>query len=74
MSETVTTTKGEMEQLQTTLQKLQKQKESIESRKRVLEEEHQRILRKIEAQKNELEKFIFKLTGKKVQVVFTASS
>ncbi len=67
-SETVTTTKEEMEQLQTTLQKLQKQKQFIESRRRTLEEEHHGTLQKIEARKSDLEKSIFELTDKRVQI------
>ncbi len=70
-SETVTTTQEELEELKVALQDLQKQKESIESRRRVLEEEHQRTLKKIETQKNELEKSIFELVDKEVQVVLT---
>ena len=70
-SETVAATQKDLEQLQATLQNLQKQKESIESRRRVLEEEHQRILKKIETQKNELEKSILELTNKRVQVALT---
>ncbi len=70
-SEKVATTQEELEQLQATLQNLQKKKESIETRKRVLEEEHERTLKKIETQKNELEKSIVELIDKRVQVVFT---
>ena len=70
-SETVTTTKGELKRLKAAIQNTQKRKKSIESRKRVLEEEHQRILNKIETQKNELERYIFELIDKKVQVVLT---
>lgn len=70
-SETVATTQRELKQLQAALQNLQKQKESVDSRRRVLEEEHQRTLKKIETQKNILEKSIFELTDKRVQVVLT---
>ncbi len=72
-SETVAATQRELKQLQATLQKLQKRKETIESRRRVLEEEHQRILKKMETHKDELEKSIFELTERKVQVVFHRS-
>ena len=70
-SETVAATQRELKQLQATLQNLQRQKESIESRRRVLEEKHERTLKKIETQKNELEKSIFELIDKMVHVVFT---
>ena len=70
-SETIVATQRELNQLQATLQKLQMQKESIASRRRVLEEKHQRTLKKIETQKNELENSIFELIDKNVQVVFT---
>ncbi|MFB0514102.1 MAG: hypothetical protein ACETVQ_00845 [Candidatus Bathyarchaeia archaeon] len=70
-SETVAATQEELKQLQAALQNLQRQKESVESRRRVLEEEHQRTLEKIETQKNILEKSIFELTDKRVQVVLT---
>jgi len=73
-SEAVAATQSELEQLQSTLQKLQKQKESIESRMRFLKEEHQRTSKKIETLKNELEKSIFELIDKKVQVVLTTNS
>ena len=72
-SEAVEATQKELEQLQATLQKLEKRKETIESRRRVLEEEHQKILRKMETPKVELEKSIFELTERKVQVVFHRS-
>lgn len=72
-SETVAATQRELKQLRATLQKLQKRKETIESRRSVLEEEHQRILKKMETQKDELEKSIFELTETKVQVVFHRS-
>ncbi|MCZ2856757.1 MAG: hypothetical protein O2U62_06655 [Candidatus Bathyarchaeota archaeon] len=73
-SQTVTATQKEVDQLQTVLQKLQTQKESLESRRRVLKEEHQRILKKIESQKNELEKSILELVDKTVQVVLTKAN
>jgi multidrug efflux pump subunit AcrA (membrane-fusion protein) len=73
-SETVAATQRELEQLQAALQKLRKQKEYIESRRRILEEEHQRTSKKIEIQKNELEKSIFVLTDKRVQVVLTKAN
>jgi len=73
-SDTVTATQRELKQFQAALQNLLKKKESIDSRRRVLEEEHQRILKKIEIQKNELEKSILELTDKRVQVVLTTNS
>ena len=73
-SEAVAATQSELEQLQSTLQKLQKQKESVESRIRFLKEEHQKISKKIETLKNELEKSIFELIDKRVQVVLTTNS
>jgi len=73
-SEAVAATQSELEQLQSTLRKLQKQKESIESRIRFLKEEHQKISKKIETLKNELERSIFELIDKRVQVVLTTNS
>jgi len=73
-SDAVAATQRELEQLQSTLRKLQKQKESIESRIRFLKEEHQKISRKIETMKYELEKSIFELIDKRVQVVLTTNS
>jgi hypothetical protein len=69
ISETVTTTQKELEHLQTLLQDLQRERESADSKRKSLIEEHKRLLEKIETQKNELEKSIFKITGKRVQVV-----
>lgn len=69
-SDTVTATRGELEQLQEMLQNQQKKKELIESRRRILEERYQRILKQIETQKSELEKSILEITGKRVNVVF----
>jgi vacuolar-type H+-ATPase subunit D/Vma8 len=68
-SETVTTTQKELKQLEVTLQNLQKEKEFSESKRRSLKEEYQKLLEKIEIQKNELEKSVFKLIGKKILVV-----
>ncbi|MGD8507137.1 MAG: hypothetical protein PVF15_10825, partial [Candidatus Bathyarchaeota archaeon] len=69
-SKAVAATQDELGQLQTALQNLQKRKESVESRRRILEEERQRILKRVEAHKGTLENSIFELTNKKVQVVF----
>jgi hypothetical protein len=68
-SETVTTTQKELEHLQTLLQDLQRERESADSKRKSLIEEHKRLLEKIETQKNELEKSIFKIMGKRIQVV-----
>jgi len=73
-SEAVAATQSELEQLQSTLQKLQKQKESIESRIRFLKEQHQRISKKIDTLKNELEESIFELIDKRVQAVLTTNN
>jgi hypothetical protein len=69
ISETVTTTQKELEHLQTLLQDLQRERESADSKRKSLIEEHKRLLEKIETQKNELEKSIFKIMGKRIQVV-----
>lgn len=69
-SETVTTTQTELKNIQTRLRKLQNEKKHVESRRKVLEEEHQRLLKKIETQRTELEKSVFELIDKKIQVVF----
>ncbi len=72
-SKTVKTTQRELKKLQATLQKLQKSKETIESRRRILTEEHKKILHKMETQRDELEKSIFELIEKRVQVIFHRS-
>ncbi len=73
-SEKVSATQDKMEQFHATLQNLHKKKESVESRLGVLEEKHQRVLKKVETQKDELEKSIFKLTDKKVQTVLAKTA
>jgi uncharacterized protein YlxW (UPF0749 family) len=73
-SERVAATQRELEQLQRALQNLQKKKESFSSRIKSLREEYQKTLERIEIQRNELEKAILKLTGKRVQVVLKADS
>jgi len=72
-SKIVTATQRDLKRLQATLQKLQKRKEIIESRRRVVEEEHQRTRKKMNTQKDELEKSIFELTEKRVHVIFHRS-
>ena len=73
-SETVAATKDKLSQIQTTLQNLRKRKESVESRSKALEERHQRTLTKIDTQKNDLERSIFELTDKRVDVVLAETN
>jgi len=67
-SETVTTTQKELKQLETTLQNLRKEREFTDSKRRSLNEEYKKLLERIETQKNELEKSVFKLIGKRIQI------
>jgi predicted nucleic acid-binding Zn-ribbon protein len=73
-SQTVATTRRELEQLQALLQNLKREKKSIDSKMRSLGEEYQKMLERIEIQKSKLEKSVFKLTGKRIQVIFPADS
>ncbi|MCW3976941.1 MAG: hypothetical protein NWE77_03300 [Candidatus Bathyarchaeota archaeon] len=68
-SQTVTSTHRELNKLQETIQNLQDQKESLSSKRKTLGEKHQRVLRKIQIQREELEKSVFELIDKRIQVV-----
>jgi len=57
--------------LQEELRQLQKENELISSRIKAIESEHRQLLEKIENEKKELEKTVFHLTGKNIQVVFS---
>jgi len=67
-SKAMTTLREESAQLQRELKELQKQKELIDSRVAVVDNEHKGVQEKIETQKKELENAIFESTGKKVHV------
>jgi len=62
---------NELAKLQEELRQLQKENELTSSRAKALEEEHKKLLEKIENEKKELEKTVFQLTGKNIQVVFS---
>ena len=62
---------NELKQLQNQLKELQKETEFTISRGKALENEHRKLLEKIEFHKKELEKTAFQLTNKNIQVVFT---
>jgi len=57
--------------LQEELAQLQREKELTSSRVNALEDEHKKLLEKIENEKKELENAVFQLTGKNIQVVFS---
>jgi len=67
-SEAIATTQRELEKLQTHLQNLQKKRELLDAKVRSFKEEHEKMLKRIEAQKSVLEKSILRLTGKRVHV------
>ncbi|GAI14259.1 unnamed protein product, partial [marine sediment metagenome] len=69
-SKAMTTFRKESTQLQRELEELQKQKELVDSRVVVMDNEHKGVLEKIETQKKELENTIFELTGKEVHVAW----
>jgi len=61
----------ELEGLGEELRQLQKENELTSSRIKALEEEHRRLMEKIENEKKELEKTVFQLIGKNIQLVFS---
>jgi len=68
-SEAITTFQTEFEQLEKELRELQKQMGLIESRNNALDDEHKKILERIESQKKKLESVAFELTNKKIEVI-----
>ena len=62
---------NELVGLQEELRQLQKENEFTSSRVKTLEGEHRKLLERIENEKKELEKTVFQLTGKNIQVVFS---
>jgi len=62
---------NELVMLQEELRQLQKENELASSRVKALESEHKKLLEKIENEKKELEKTVFQLSGKNIQVVFS---
>lgn len=69
-SEAMAGFQNKLTQFQKDLRELKKKKELMDSRKAVLESEHQKIMRKIKTQKRGLEKTILELTDKNVRVVW----
>lgn len=69
-SKAMTTFRKESTQLQRELEELRKQKELVDSRVVIMDNEHKGVLEKIETQKKELENTIFELTGKEVHVAW----
>lgn len=67
----IVTAQNELEQLQSQLKELQKLKELTTSRKQTLKNEHARLLERIENLKKELERVLFQLTNKNVQVALS---
>jgi len=62
---------NELKQLQNQLKELQKETEFIISRGKALENEHKKLIERIEIHRQELEKTAFQITNKNIQVVFT---
>jgi len=65
----ITESKSELEQIQENLKNLKKRKELLDSRGTVLEKRIKETSEKIESQRRELEKIVFDLTNRKVQVL-----
>jgi uncharacterized protein YunC (DUF1805 family) len=70
-SSAIVALQNELTQLQNQLKELQKENEFTISRGKALENEHKKLIEKIEIQKKELEKTAFQLTNKNIQVVLT---
>jgi len=62
---------NELVGLQEELRQVQKENELASSRVKALESEHRKLLEKIENEKKELEKTVFQLSEKNIQVVFS---
>jgi ribosomal protein S20 len=67
----VATFQNELAGLQEELRQLQRDNELASSRVKALEGEHKKLLEKIENEKKELEKDVFQLTERNIQVVFS---
>jgi len=65
------TIQNELAQLQDESRELQKENDLASSRLKALENEHRKLQERIENQKRELEKNVFQLTGKNVQIAFS---
>jgi len=70
-SSVVAAFKNELAGLQEELRQLQRENELTSSRVKALESEQRKLQEKIENDKKELEKTVFQLTGKRVQVIFS---
>ena len=68
-SGTITKSRNKLAQLQKNLRDQQKRKKLLDYRRAVLERKIKESLKKIEDQKNELEKIVLELTNKKVQIL-----
>jgi len=71
-SDVVAKFQNKLVELQERLKQLQKENEFTSSRVKALEEEHRKLHQKIENEKKELEKTIFQLTDKNIQVILQA--
>lgn len=69
-SSAAATFQNELVGLQEQLRQLQKENEFATSRIKALEDEHRKLLEKIENGKKELQKTVFQVTGKNIQVIF----
>jgi len=68
-SETLTSSQNQLTQLQNQLKELQKENEFVNSKSKALEAEQGKLRERIEYLRKELEKNIFQLTNKNVQIV-----
>jgi len=68
-SDAIATFQKKLEELKEQLKQLQKENELTSSRAKALEDEHKRLLEKTQSEKKELEKTVFQLTGKSIQVI-----
>lgn len=70
-SNAVVEIQNKLTHLQAQLKDLQKQDEFKNSKAKALENEHKKLKKKIETQKKELERIVFQLTEKNIQIVLT---
>jgi len=71
-SETITALQNQQTELQNHLKELQKENEFVSSKSKMLENEQAKLLERMEYLRKELEKNIFQLTNKNVQVTLAA--
>lgn len=71
-SETVGVLQKQLKGLQINLKELKKEKEFASSRSKALENEHEKLKERIAYLRNELEKTVFQLTDKNVQIILTS--